>query len=87
MLDDLKSISSSDLTLVHYASGFQIRLGTLIKLAVPLILLATIIVVFTIYKRTNARKALRSRIKRTNPSALALLGLEVSDRQQRQWSI
>ena len=83
-LNGFKSIPS-DLTIIHYASGYQIRLWVLIRLAATLVIMSTIAVV--IYQRTNAFKALRSRIIRNKPSDLTFIGLEASERQQHQWSI
>ena len=84
VLNDLKSIPS-DLTFIHYASGYQIRLGVLIRLAATLGILATLAAI--IYQGTHGFKALRSRIIREKPSNLRIIGLEAAERQHRDWSI
>ena len=85
LLDHLKSVPSH-LTFIHPASGYQLRLGFLIKLAASLALMSTLIIVI-IYRRTKVFKPFRSPFKRNKPSKLALIGLEVSERQERQWSV
>lgn len=85
LLNHLKS-TPSHLAFIHPASGYQLRLGFLIKLAQSLALMLTLVIVI-IYRRTKAIKAFRSLFKRNKPSKLALIGLEVSERQERQWSI
>ena len=84
LLNALESIPS-DLTLIHYASGYQIRLWVLLRFAATLVLISTIIVF--IYQRTSISKALRPRITKKKPSDLRHIGLEASERQHRQWSI
>ncbi|KAF6230869.1 hypothetical protein HO173_010985 [Letharia columbiana] len=84
ILSDLKSIPS-DLTFIHHASGYKVRLWLLIRLAATLGVIAIIAAI--IYQHTNVFRALRSSIVRNKPSDLAFIGLEVSERQHRQWSI
>ena len=83
MLNGFKSIPS-DLTIIHYASGYQVPFWVLVRLAATLVIISTIAVV--IYQCSNAFKALRSRVIRSKPSDLTFIGLEASERQQRQWS-
>ena len=84
LLNAIESIPS-DLTLIHYESGYQIRLWVLLRFAATLILVLTIIVF--IYQRTSVFKALRTRITKKEPSDLRYIALEASERQHRQWSI
>lgn len=84
ILNDLKSIPS-DLIFIHYASGYQVRLWVLIRLAATIGIISVIAVI--IYQHTDAFRALRSRINGNKRSDLAFLGLEASERQHRQWSI
>ena len=84
ILNYLKLIPS-DLTLIHYASGYQIRLWALIRFGAMLGVIS--IVAVAIYQHTNAFRALRSRIMKDKPSDLAFIGLEASERQHRQWSL
>lgn len=83
MLKGFKSISS-DLTIIHYASGYQVPFWVFVGLAATLVIISIIAVV--IYQRSNAFKALRSCVIRSKPSDLTFIGLEASERQQRQWS-
>ena len=84
MLDSIRSIPS-DLVIIHYASGYQIRFWILAKVAAALVIISAIAV--AIYQRTYAFRVSHSRSIRNKPSDLALIGSEVSRRQQRQWSI
>lgn len=84
ILNGLGSIPP-DLTLIHHASGYQIRLWVLIRLAAAVGIVSTIAV--AIYQYTNAFRALCSRITGEKPSDLTFIGLEASERQHRQWSI
>lgn len=84
ILNYLKLIPS-DLTLIHYASGYKVRLWVLIRLGAMLGVIS--IVAVAIYQHTNAFRTLRSRIIKNKPSDLAFIGLEASERQHRQWSI
>lgn len=84
ILNELTS-DFSGLTSIHYASGYQIRSWMFLRFAAALGVTSTIAVFM--YQRTNALKALRSRVVRNKPSDLAFIGLEASDRQHRQWSI
>lgn len=84
ILNGLGSIPP-DLTLIHHASGYQVRLWVLIRIAATLGVISTIAV--AIYQHTNAFRALRSRINGEKPADLTIIGLEASERQHRQWSI
>ncbi len=84
ILNYLKLIPS-DLTLIHYASGYQLRLSVLIRLGGMLGVISIFAV--AIYQHTNSFRALRSRMIKNKPSDLAFIGLEASERQHRQWSI
>ena len=84
ILNNLKSIPS-DLTFIHYASGYQVRLWVLTRLAATLGVISIIAVV--IYQHTNAFRALHSRIVKNKPSDLTFIGLEASERQHRHWNI
>lgn len=84
ILNDLKSIPS-DLTFIHYASGYHVRLWVLIRFAATLGVISMIAGI--IYQHANAFRSLRSRITGNKTSDMTLLGLEASERQHRQWSI
>lgn len=57
ILNDLKSIPS-DLTFIHYASGYQIRLWVLIRLAGALGVI--LMIAGVIYQHTKVFKTLRT---------------------------
>ena len=78
MLNGFMSIPT-DLVIIHYASGYQVRFWLLVKLAVALVVTITIAV--AIYQRTNTFKALRSRSIRNKRSDQTIIGLEASERQ------
>ena len=84
MLDSIRSIPS-DLVIIHYASGYQVRFWILTKVAAALFIISAIAV--AIYQRTYAFRALQPGSIRNKPSDLAFIGSESSSRQQRQWSI
>ena len=84
MLDSIRSIPS-DLVIIHYASGYQVRFWILLKVAAALVIISAIAV--AIYQRIYAFRALHSGSIRNKPSDLAFIGSEASRRQQRQWSI
>ena len=84
MLDNIRSIPS-DLVIIHYASGYQVRFWVLIKLAAALFVISAIVV--AIYQRIHAFRAIHSRSIRNKPPDLVSIGSETSRRQQRQWSI
>lgn len=70
ILDGFRSIPS-DLTIIHYASGYEVRLQLLIRFAAALVIISALAVF--IYQRTNAFKAWRSRTTRNKPSDLAFI--------------
>ena len=84
MLDSIRSIPS-DLVIIHYASGYQVRFWVLIKLAAALLDISAIAI--AIYQRIYGLRALHSHSISNKPSDLAFIGSEVSRRQQRQWSV
>lgn len=84
ILDSIRSIPS-DLVIIHYASGYQVRFWVLIKLAAALVIISAIAA--AIYQRIYAFRALHSRRIRDKPFDSAFKGSEASRRQQRQWSI
>ena len=75
----------SNLTLIHHASGYQVRVWALIRFTATLGIVSTIAIF--IYRHKNAFRALRSRATKQKPSDLRYIGLEASERQHRQWSI
>ena len=84
ILDSIRSIPS-DLVIIHYASGYQVRFWILTKVAAALLIISAFAV--AIYQRIYAFRALRSRSIRNKTSDLAFIGSETSRRQQRQWNI
>ena len=84
ILDSMKSIPS-DLVIIHYASGYQVRFWILIKLAAALVVISAIAA--AIYQRIYAFRAFHSNSIRNKAHDLAFIGSEASRRQQRQWSI
>ena len=85
IVNELSKSFPSDLTFIHYASGYQIRFWVLIRLAAALAAISLIVVL--IYQNLSALKSLRPHINRKKPSDLTSIGLEASERQHRQWSV
>ena len=84
LLNHVRSMSPN-LTLIHYASGYQVRVWALIRFTATLGIVSTIAIF--IYRYRDAFGALRSRSTKQKPSDMRYIGLEASERQHRQWSL
>lgn len=81
ILDNLMSIPS-DLTFIHYASGYRIRLWVIIRLAAALGVISSIAVIF--YQCTKAFRARRFHDKSSDST---FAGWETTKQQHRKWGI